>query len=139
MKTTAEIQSELNTLQSELKSLELRSAEIDALQIILKTEKQNLCARVEALTGINRWRGKSIGLIDKAELKLLESQRPIYDATDSRVRRIISVNEKWIELKCDSQSLDTSTKYSRYLGWKMRARDDYGAIDVIKAMEIWNK
>jgi len=53
--------------------------------------------------------------------------------------RIISVGKKWIELKCDGQSLDLSTKYNRETGWKMRARDEYGAIDAVKALAIWNE
>jgi len=50
----------------------------------------------------------------------------------------MSVDKKWIELKCDNQSLDTSTRYNRDNGWKMRARDDCGAIDAFKALAIWN-
>ena len=78
-------------------------------------------------------------MIDVLNLELLELQSPIYDATDARVRRIISIDKKWIELKFDGQSLDSSTKYSRSTGWRMRERDSYGAIDAVKALAIWNE
>jgi len=142
MKTTEQIQSELGALQAELDANNARSTEIDALQIELKRESQNISSRIEALTGVNRWSGKSDGLIDKVKLRLLESKSPIYEMFNNgrnRVTRIISVDKKWIELKCDGLSLASSTKYNRETGWRIRSRDDYAAIDAQKALLIWNE
>ena len=138
MKTTAEIQAEIDALKAELKTIDSRSAEIDALRDTINTEQLELAIRRQKIDGYQIWRGRNSGLIDVLNLELLESQSPIYDATDARVRRIISIDKKWIELKYDGQSLDT-TKYNRATGWRMRARDSYGAIDAVKALAIWNE
>ena len=139
MKTTAEIQAEIDALQSELKAINSRSAEIDELKKQLDSEQLELARRRQKIDGYQTWRGRISGLIDVLNLELLELQSPIYDATDARVRRIISIDKKWIELKFDGQSLDSSTKYSRSTGWRMRERDSYGAIDAVKALAIWNE
>ena len=138
MKTTEQIQVELDALQAELKAINSRSAEIDALRDTINTEQLELAIRRQKIDGYQIWRGRNSGLIDVLNLELLESQSPIYDATDARVRRIISIDKKWIELKYDGQSLDTSIKYNRATGWRMRARDASCAIDAVKAFEIWN-
>jgi len=142
MKTTEQIQSELDALQAELKEVNSRYNEIDGLKKKLADEQKELLDRHKALVGRDVWGNTSRGLISKVNLELLESKLPIYEMLNNgrnKATRIISVDKKWIELKCDGQSLDSSTKYNRETGWRMRSRDDYGAIDAQKALAIWNE
>lgn len=136
MKTTEQIQAELDALQAELSALNSRHNEIDGLKKKLADEQKKLLDRSKVLRG-----NYGIGLIDKVKIELLESQRPIYEKIyhSGRITRIISIDKKWIELKADGQSLDSSTKYNRETGWRMRSRDGYGAIDAQKALDIWNE
>ena len=142
MKTTEQIQAELDALQAELSALNSRYNEIDSLKKKLADEQKELLDRHKELVGRDMWGNNLGGLIGKVNRELLESQRPIYETLDNgrnRIIRIISVDKKWIELKADGQSLDSSTKYNRETGWRMRSRDDYGAIDAKKALAIWNE
>lgn len=141
MKTTEQIQTELDVLQAELSALNSRYNEINSLKKKLADEQKELLDRHKALVGRDMWGNNLGGLIGKVNLALLESQRPIYEKIDhsGKITRIISVDKKWIELKDDGQSLDSSTKYNRETGWRMRSRDGYGAIDAQKALVIWNE
>ena len=101
----------------------------------LADEQKELIDRYKALFG-----NSGGGLIGRVRLELLESKSPVYDVENNywkMVRRIISVDKKWIELKCDGKLLDSSIKYSRETGWCMRSRDNYGAIDAQKALAIY--
>jgi len=143
MKTTEQIQAELEALRAELSALNSRNNEIENLKKQLTDEQKEIIDRHKVLVGRDRWDHSGGGLIDKVNLELLESKSPIYETNVPtsiypRVIRIISVDKKWIELKADGQSLDSSTKYNRETGWRMRSRDDYGAIDAQKALDIWN-
>ena len=140
MKTAAEIQAEIDALQAEIKTIEMRSAEIDALRDKISAEQIELVSRRKELSGYNDWRWYHNGLIDNLSLELLESQKPIYKSgTDkwNKATRIISVDKKWIEIKEAGET--DPTKYNRDTGWRMRARDSYGAIDAAKALAIWNE
>jgi len=143
MKTTAQIRQELDALNSELEANIVRITEISELKKQLDNEQLALSNRIKAIKGWQDWRFWRDGLIDNLNLELLESQRPIYKQGTgeswNRTMRIISVDKKWIELKEDGQSLDLSTKYNRETGWKMRARDEYGAINAQEALAIWNE
>jgi len=141
MKTTEQIQAELDVLQAELEAVNSRFDEIDSLKKKLADEQKELLDRHKALVGRDMWSNNLGGLIGKANLELLESKSPIYEKIDysGRITRIISVDKKWIELKADGQSLDSSTKYNRETGWRMRSRNDHGVIDAQKALLIWNE
>jgi len=145
VKTTEQIQSELDALQVELNTVNSRYSEIDGLKKKLSDEQKELLNRHTALVDRDVWGNTGRGLIGKVNLELIESKSPIYERIDTngcysgRVTRIISVDKKWIELKCDGQSLDSSIKYNRETVWRMRSRDDYGAIDAQKALAIWNE
>ena len=138
MKTTEQIQAELEALQAELSALNARHNEIESLKKKLADEQKELLDRHKELVGRDIWGNNLGGLIGKVNRELLESQRPIYDGRN-RIIRIISIDKKWIELKSDGQSLHSSTKYNRETGWRMRSRDGYGAIDAQKALDIWNE
>ena len=137
MKTTAEIQIELILLRNELKAINSRNSEIDEIKNNLDIEQAKLKERKKVIAGYDEWRWRNDGLIDVLKLELLESQSPIYDNVSGRIRRIIGVDKKWIELKCDGKDTEASTKHNRETGWIMRARNDSGAIDVQKALDIW--
>ena len=145
MKTTEQIQSELDALQAELKEINARRVEIDVLRKQLDFEEKELMLRKQVISGKQQWNYSTSGLIGYLGRQLIELKSPIYENIDAngcysgRITRIISVDKKWIELKCDGQSLDSSTKYSRETGWRMRSRDNDGAIDAQKALVIWNE
>jgi len=133
MKTTEQLQTELDTLKSEYKALDARSDEITSLRQTLQKEQCQISARQTQL-GHGRFND---GLIGKAELKLFESKSPIYETDKYGIWRIISVDKKWIEIKRDNNSAFDSVKYHRETGWRMRSRSGDDAIDAQKALTIW--
>jgi len=141
MKTTEQIQAELESLQAELSTLNSRYNEIEKFKKKLADEQKELLDRHKELVGRDMWGNNLGGLIGKVNRELLESKSPVLDTNPpyNKVRRIISVDKKWIELKTEGKSLDSSIKYNRETGWRMRSRDGYGAIDAQKALDIWNE
>ena len=139
MKTTEQIQAELDALQTELKTIESRSAEIDKLKKQLDSEHQQLTQRHREVKGYQDWRWYHSGLINGLKLELIESRCPVYKKVNGIIYRIISVDKKWIEIKEDGENIDESTKYNRDTGRKMRARDASYAIDAVEALAIWNE
>jgi len=79
MKTTEQIQAELESLQAELSALNSRYNEIDSLKKKLADEQKELLDRHKELVGRDVWGSNLGGLIGKVNRELLESQRPIYE------------------------------------------------------------
>jgi hypothetical protein len=121
MKTTEELQKELDALIAE---------EIECQKIIEQAKKCE--ARLREL---NRyWR--DAGEIDIKKQEIEDSKFPIFFTGGWRNERIVNVDDKWISLKFDGINMGV-TRYKLSNGWRERRRDDSYAIDVNKAIAIW--
>lgn len=112
----------------------------------LLEEKEN-CIKIlsEAEKAKNRLRElageySKLGLLRKQRQRCKELTFPIYDDSSSgwgsRIRRIISVDAKWISLKSDGQ--EEFIRYKRDTGKIERGRENCQTIDVAKSLEIWD-
>jgi hypothetical protein len=127
MKTTEELQKELDALLTEYKMLK------KLIEDATNSEK-----RYEELKPMSIW-NKSEGLIAIKKQELKDSLFPIYkNATNNfyDAERIIEVNDKWIIIKTDG--FYKPVNYKKDTGKRERSRNDSWSIDVKKALEIWN-
>ena len=120
-KTTEELQAELDVLLVETKTLKKQISDAESAK--------------KRLSELYSWDG--LGLVARKRQELENSKYPIYDSDKWNTRRIVDVDAKYISIKNDSRNTNDANKYKRENGWLIRSRSDSGAIDPVKAIEIW--
>jgi hypothetical protein len=120
----------LKELIAELKAIDAKLAEVDALN-----------SRRDELIG-SRW-SKNEGEITKTKIAYEDSLYPIFPmgrlGSFGSTYRITSVDKKWIYVKRDGMGKEYTQQYSISTGWPIRSRDGYGGIDAEEALAIWHK
>ncbi len=121
MKTTKELQAELDALLAERKQCKI---DIEKGEIAQKRMRE-----------LNPYYGTH-GEIEEKKQEVKDSQYPVWDKGDLIFSRIVSVTDKWISIKPDGINKEI-TRFKVDTGRRERARDDNYNIDVKKAIEIW--
>lgn len=134
MKTTQQLESELQELLAEESALRYRHKQ-------LRSELEKVEARINELS--QSW-GTKKGLIAFVGQQIEDSKFPIYDIKKAffgeKTRRIVAIDAKSISLKDDGFG-QKPVKYRRNDGFKFgsRGKGYDEKIDVTKAVEIWEQ
>jgi hypothetical protein len=131
------ISANVSEAQNKLDTLE---AELEEIEAILKRVPELEKRRAE-LKG-SHWRSHAGGEIYQAKLALVESKSPVFGESKGgfhRATRIVAIDAKWISIKTDGSDEKYIVRYKISNGWRERSRNDHGAIDVEKALAIWNE
>ena len=111
----------------------------------LKAELADIEAKLAAVPDIEKRRRElrgswgNIGEIGEAVRSFRDSKFPVLEKGGWRPKRVVAVDDKWIVTREDGAPDAEVTRYRREDGRKERARDARGAIDHVKALEIWSK
>ncbi|MEN9755865.1 MAG: hypothetical protein RL755_52 [Pseudomonadota bacterium] len=136
---------ELKEAQEQLIALIAEREHIEKTIPELEKQLTKLKQRISDLNpSISRKHEK--GLIKKTELQVLELSSPVFydlcslqNQLNPLIYRIIDVTDKWIIIKRDGEWQDNTTEYNVKNGRIKGARSSEGAIDVVKALAVWEQ
>lgn len=124
----------ISELSEKLESLLLEKRDIEAFLAQVPDKEKRLAALRPG------WH--SLGEIEETKRLIRDSNFPIFIAAGNgwgRNQRVVSVDEKWIGIRMDTEDEKEVTYYSRSTGQKKGTRSEFRRIDTAKAMEVWNQ